>query len=1051
MRNLKKLVALFVAIAMISTLMVPAFADSSFKYEEEAKDMYDLGLFLGESETEYVPNLGELLSRETGAVMLLRIFAQEDEALEMSEEDADAKLADFKDGATVANWAKKQVAYATEKGYIKGYPDGTFAPKEALNGKAYCSLVLQLLGYDGDFNYHTAATSLSEVGGLTSAEAAIFNSNDPINRDSLVGISYGALKANFKDSEETLIQKLVRLEKVDANLAKDKGLIDAIIVEVAELEDVLVKVGETANLPSTVEVTFDNEETGEVSVTWPTVDTSEVGEQEIEGTIAGTKLTAKVKVIVQPDELVVSSVTADNLKEVVVEFSAVLDEDTVKTDNIEIDGFDKDISVELQEDGRTVVITAGKAGENLENQKTYTLKVKNVKDTTGMEVEETEIEFEVFDGTRPEAEEIKVTGPSNLEIVFSEPIKEGGDVEVKSGNSTIGTGDYEGYGSRTISITVWDELKDGETYEVIVKDFKDYARLINISKTFEVEYVKDTEPPVAEITKVEQTHIKVEFSKPVTGLHKENFYHTFSAWEAKGIYKDEAMTDEEIEPEDSVKTVWVKFADDAEEDRPLAEGTQRVGIRGKYNDVDVVDNWGNKFEGIEIDVTVTVDKEAPEVTSITVESEKELKVTFNKVVDFSEDNIEVLDTDGKEIDDVSVTVDPNDKEAKEFIVDLGTELPGKTIVVKITDVEDTALHPNKLSEYKATIEITDKTAPEVTVSYKVEKKDSGEFVKGYLYFFFNEDVTSTATDKNNYARMDGNQLKSFDKSPRFFDGRAVVELEINKEEYEAIIKDENENKNDLFVQKIEDNAGNAMAGTVIKNNSLKNIEDNNSKPKVKSVEATAKDKLVVTFDQRLVAGNNVPKDIFKVKVGSDSVVDNKSISVSLNDEGNTVVTLIIDGTIKADATGVTLAIENEQGNYLKNIFGVAAPSYNNEKGVDDKIAPSIVEENKKLKITATNEGEGNNKVGVITIEFDEAIDGADMTTRDFEVNGYKVDKVEVTGADNNIVTITLTEEITDSSVKLTQKYPVKDKEAGNEFKLDKTETITVTDPEGNGE
>ena len=55
---------------MISTLMVPAFADSSFKYEEEARDMYDLGLFKGESETEYVPNLGELLSRETGAVML---------------------------------------------------------------------------------------------------------------------------------------------------------------------------------------------------------------------------------------------------------------------------------------------------------------------------------------------------------------------------------------------------------------------------------------------------------------------------------------------------------------------------------------------------------------------------------------------------------------------------------------------------------------------------------------------------------------------------------------------------------------------------------------------------------------------------------------------------------------------------------------------------------------------------------------------------------------------------------------------------------------------
>lgn len=1041
MKNLKKLVALFVAIAMISTLMVPAFADSSFKYEEEARDMYDLGLFKGESETEYVPNLGELLSRETGAVMLLRIFAQEDEALEMSDEEADEKLAAFSDGDTVANWAKKQVAYATDKGYIKGYPDGTFAPKEALNGKAYCSLVLQLLGYDGDFNYHTAATSLSEVGGLTSAEAAIFNSNDPINRDSLVGISYGALKATFKGSNETLIQRLIRLGKVDANLAKDKGLIDAVIKEVAELEDVYVKVGETANLPSTVEVTYDNDETGEVEVTWPTVDTSEVGEQEIEGIIAGTPLTAKVKVIVQPDELTVTSVTADNLKEVVVEFSAALDEDTVKTDNIEIDGFDKDISVELQEDGRTVVITAGRADENLENQKTYTLKVKNVKDTTGMEVEETEIEFEVFDGTRPEAEEIKVTGPSNLEIVFSEPIKEGGDVEVKSGNSTIGTGDYEGYGSRTISITVWTELKDGETYEVIVKDFKDYAGLINISKTFEVEYVKDTEPPVAEITKVEQTHIKVEFSKPVKGLHPQNFYHTFTAWEAKGIYKDEAMTDE-IEPEDSVKTVWVKFADNADKDRPLAEGTQRVGIRGKYDDVYVVDNWGNKFESVEIDVTVTVDKKAPEVTSITVESERELKVTFNKVVNFDEDNIEVLDTDGKEIDDVSVTVDPNDKAAKEFIVDLGTKLPGKTIVVKITDVEDTALHPNKLSEYKATIEITDKTAPTVTVRYKVEKNDDDEFVKGYLYFIFNEDVTSTATDKNNYARMDNNQLKSFDKSPRFFDGRAVVELEINKEEYEAIIKNK---KNDLFVQKIEDNAGNAMAGTVIERDSLEDIEDPDSKPKVEKVEATAKDKLVVTFNQRLVAGNNIPKGIFKVEVDGNSV-DIKSISVSLNDEGNTVVTLIINGTINANADNVKLTIENDEGNYLKNIFGVAAPSYNKNKneGVVDKIAPSIVKDGKELKITATNEGEEGSKVGVITIEFDEAIDDADMTARDFEVNGYKVDKVEVTGDDENIVKITLTEEITGRSVKLTQKYPVKDI-AGNEFKLDKTETITVTE------
>ncbi|AUG59086.1 Ig-like domain-containing protein [Acetivibrio saccincola] len=1033
MKNLKKLVALFVAIAMISTLMVPAFADSSFKYEEEARDMYDLGLFKGESETEYVPNLGELLSRETGAVMLLRIFAQEDEALEMSDEEADEKLAAFSDGDTVANWAKKQVAYATDKGYIKGYPDGTFAPKEALNGKAYCSLVLQLLGYDGDFNYHTAATSLSEVGGLTSAEAAIFNSNDPINRDSLVGISYGALKATFKGSNETLIQRLVRLEKVDANLAKDKGLVDAVIKEVAELEDVYVKVGETANLPSTVEVTYDNDETGEVEVTWPTVDTSEVGEQEIEGIIAGTPLTAKVKVIVQPDELTVTSVTADNLKEVAVEFSAALDEDTVNADNIYV----KDVtgSVELQEDGRTVIITVdGDDGgdDGLDNSGEYTLVVKNVKDTTGMEIEETEIDFEAFDGTRPEAEEIKVTGPSNLEITFSEPIKEGDgdDIELKIGDTTIGAEVDEGYGTRTLSVSVWDELEDGKTYEVTVKGFKDYAGYTNVTKTFELEYVKDNEPPVAEITKVDQKYIKVEFNKPVTGLHPQNFYHTFTAWEATGIYKDEARTDE-IKPENSVSTVWVYFMDDEDDknSKPLAEGTQKVGIRGKYDDVDVVDNWGNKFETVEIEVTVTVDKEAPEVTSITVESEDKIKVTFNKVVNFSEDNIEVLDTDGKEIASVS-SIDPAEEAAKEFTVKLSEPVEGKTIIVKIANVEDTALEPNKLSEYKATIEVGDQTAPSV----KVAKDEAGEA----LYFIFNEDVSNTALDKNNYAIMDDSngKLTNFKNSPKFAEGSRIVKIEL--------ANDENLTGKKIFVQKIEDKAGNAMAGVIVEYSGIDTL-DNAVAPNVESVEITAKDKIVITFDQYL---KEAPIDGFVVTVDSetfDKKADYKSTSVTRNSKGNTVVTLVLKSAdIKADASNVTVQVLD---NKLKNRLDVAVkgvifnPAADDElpgqKYVADKIAPSIKEKEEEdvLDVTATA---GKN---TIKIEFTEDINDNALSSKTFKVDGYTVESVEASGS---TVTITLTDNIEAGKVKITQAQPVEDM-AGNEYTHKGTITITVTE------
>lgn len=1030
MKNLKKLVALFVAIAMISTLMVPAFADSSFQYEEQAKDMYDLGLFKGESETEYVPNLGELLSRETGAVMLLRIFAQEDEALEMSEEEADEKLSAFTDGDTVANWAKKQVAYATDKGYIKGYPDGTFAPKAALNGKAYCSLVLQLLGYDGDFNYHTAATSLSEVDGLTSAEAAIFNSNDPINRDSLVGISYGALKATFKGSNETLIQRLVRLEKVDANLAKDKGLIDAVIKEVAELEDVYVKVGETANLPSTVEVTYDNDETGEVAVTWPTVDTSEVGEQEIEGIIAGTPLTAKVKVIVQPDELTVTSVTADNLKEVAVEFSAALDEDTVNADNIKIE--DVAGSVELQEDGRTVIITVD-GDDGLDNSGEYTLVVKNVKDTTGMEIEETEIDFEAFDGTRPEAEEIKVTGPSNLEITFSEPIKEGDgdDIELKIGDTTIGAEVDEGYGTRTLSVSVWDELEDGKTYEVTVKGFKDYAGYTNVTKTFELEYVKDNEPPVAEITKVDQKYVKVEFNKPVTGLHPQNFYHTFTAWEATGIYKDEARTDE-IKPEDSVSTVWVYFMDDEDDknSKPLAEGTQKVGIRGKYDDVDVVDNWGNKFETVEIEVTVTVDKEVPEVTSITVEEGDTLKISFNKIVNFDEDNIEVLDTDGKEIASVS-SIDPAEEAAKEFTVELSEPVEGKTIIVKIANVEDTALEPNKLSEYKATIEVGDQTAPGVdNVVYNTTS--DGE---NYLYIFFDEEVSSTGTDKNNYKILYGGSIKSFENSPKFAKGRnSVVIIEITEDEYNGIVVGEEAK---LIIQNIEDKAGNAMEESVIWDKDIESISVGEA-PDVEKVEAVAQDRIVVTFTHYIVSG--ISKDAFKIVDGeNEEIAKGTKITTSRNDKGNTVVTVTLnDGVIPVDvefeeSLDVKLVIEA----ILKNDLDVEASNINiSAAKFEDKITPEIKEKEEEedvLDVTAT----AGNKT--IEIEFTEDINNNALSSKTFKVDGYTVESV--TASDSTVI-ITLTDNIKAGKVKITQAQPVEDM-AGNEYTHKGTITITV--------
>jgi len=180
MKNLKKVLAVLVVISVISTLLVPAFADS-FSYEKEAEILYRLGLYKGTSETEYVPNLEGKLDRQTGVVMLLRLFGQEDDALEIPMDEAAQTLAaKFKDAADIADWAQRQVAYAVEKGYVKGYPDGTFLPNADLNGLAFCSLILQQLGYDGDFVFDEAAYKLQEFGGLTAEQAEAFNNKNGI-------------------------------------------------------------------------------------------------------------------------------------------------------------------------------------------------------------------------------------------------------------------------------------------------------------------------------------------------------------------------------------------------------------------------------------------------------------------------------------------------------------------------------------------------------------------------------------------------------------------------------------------------------------------------------------------------------------------------------------------------------------------------------------------------------------------------------------------------------------------------------------------------------
>ncbi|MDD4390467.1 MAG: S-layer homology domain-containing protein, partial [Eubacteriales bacterium] len=215
---MKKIISLVLfALLLLSGV---AYSAEDFNYTAEAQKLNDLGLYKGVSTTTFDPDLGTVLNRETGVVMLLRIFGLASEIETIT--DADVTLAKFSDAAKIPSWAKNAVAYAVKNGLVQGYPDGTFGPKSALNAEAYCTLILRQLGYTPDYN--NAPSELADKGGLTSEKATKFAGKKLI-KDDLVGISFSALSAADKNGKK-LIEHLVEKKVVDATVVLDLGLVE---------------------------------------------------------------------------------------------------------------------------------------------------------------------------------------------------------------------------------------------------------------------------------------------------------------------------------------------------------------------------------------------------------------------------------------------------------------------------------------------------------------------------------------------------------------------------------------------------------------------------------------------------------------------------------------------------------------------------------------------------------------------------------------------------------------------------------------------------------
>lgn len=551
------------------------------------------------------------------------------------------------------------------------------------------------------------------------------------------------------------------------------------------------------------------------------------------GKILGVEL-GLLKEIKAEEKFELKDITIKNLKEVEMTFTmdvllAGIKDNAKMPTGVAID------SVTHGDDKKTVVVALKNA---LTNGKEYEFEFKNISAETISKSVDVKKKLAALDREVPEVESINFVGSRTIEVVFSEPIKTAGTFTLKQGATTlsIDSAKTTGVGTRKMVYSAFSDLTEGKEYTISVTDHKDYAGNSNVAKLETKKFIKDSTSAVATIFKSTPDYVGIEFSRPVKGLKKENFYHTFPGYIAKYVTKTDSRSTS-IPSTEFVTRAYIWFTSKPyapTTDRPL-NGKVEFHIKGSAG-IKIKDGWGNVLPDTEHILNVVADKTAPKISAVTFIQEDKIEIKFDREVKFSSANLSVLNADGTSISGLTTAVMGS---GKSFNVSLNKKLTGQTVMVNIKGVVDTSLFKNKMADYSTTITVGDKTAPKVlTASY------TNVTGQNYIYLTFDEALDDTkALLKDNYQVVSGASYTKVDGVIELMDNN-IVRITITKAEATALAGKK------IFVDGVTDLAGNEIT---VKMHDLVPHAGVSKVAVVGSAKAIAKNKLELTFNMPIKA------------------------------------------------------------------------------------------------------------------------------------------------------------------------------------------------------
>lgn len=817
---------------------------------------------------------------------------------------------------------------------VAGYPDGTAGLDKTITRAELATIIVKAIDLEPvlgvatykDKNYdvnHWAAKYIeaaTQAGILTGKDAVkqLFGPNDNLTVQELATVLVKALKLEVPaDTNNTAtewakgyVQAAINEGLIEAginyqaNATRAQAIVAAYAIYEANQVPTVASY-EVSEAGKVVEFKLSNDEVVKVTLEEALAPNKET---EVKFTHNGNEYTHKVTYVTTAAQKV-QTVSAENLKEVVVVFDGTVDQKSAESKlNYEVKDQKVD-SVKLSDDKTTVTVLLQETS-TLANQKETEVKVKNVKNEDGTKTFEETVKFTPVDVKIPEIKEVVGLGTSAFKVVFSEPVQKS-DVYASSNYKVDGvsvSGNVE-YSYPNVAI-VNASLPTGD-HKLTVSNIRDFSglKIAPIEQSFTI--AEDTAAPeIVSIKSNDLTEIEIEFNESVKSWSK--VYHGVSG-----------NTAEKVEKRDN--KLIVTFP----QNKPLAVTENTVYVEG------VTDYSGNKANR-DAKVNPTLDTERPTVQKVEVKQDDttgyhSLEIHFSKKVKQTSaetrTNYTIKDKDGKVVTGTGLDKDGHpysapdyDTETNKVTVKLGTKLDTNDYVLEVANVVDTAYVANTMLPYSATFSAKQTVGDAITRVWTT--KEGNERT---LYVQYRTNVKTSGEGRADLAEkytINDKALKDVDvdvvsgDTVRIRSTKNDLNLEFDEVTGVPLAT------NVVVASLIQDADGNYFKENG--RNSVSKTVSPTSKIAVTEAKATSRTELKVKFDGKI---NSFNANDFRVHVRSDLAAPTASKIITPN-----------SASISAD--GLTLTLTFNDSNKLPAYIGadakvtvVASPSTSDAQGI----------------------------------------------------------------------------------------------------------------------